>query len=162
MVWETNLYKIGTQSSPRTTDLNGDGVLDIVIGAAQNEYQHTEQGVLAIDGNTGEVLWQQEASDQVFGSATFNDITGDGVQDVFISGRSRILKALNGTNGAVIWDYSYQFEHDSILQHARFNFYNSVLVPDQNHDGIRDLLVVNGGNSKVMPNTETVVRPGHS
>ena len=96
LVWETNLYAIGSQSSPRTADLNGDGVLDIVIGAAKNEYQHNEQGILAINGATGMVLWQQEASDQVFGSATFNDITGDGVQDVFISGRSRNLKALDG------------------------------------------------------------------
>jgi outer membrane protein assembly factor BamB len=155
LVWDVNLFRIGSQSSPRTVDLNGDGVLDIVMGAGANEYQKSKQGILAIDGKTGAIIWEQEAPDQVYGAATFCDINGDSVKDVFIGGRSPHFKALDGRSGKVIWEYLYQdHKGDSIMQHARFNFNNSILVPDQNDDGIPDLLTVNGGNSKADPYSE--------
>lgn len=160
LAWEKNFPVIGSQSSPMATDLNGDGVLDIVIGAGKNEYQHSEQGVLALNGVNGEVLWEQESEDQVYASATFCDITGDGIKDVFIGGRSPHLRALDGSNGKVIWAYKYQYENDPVLKNARFNFQNSVIVPDQSNDGIDDLLIVNGGNSKAPPNDETDRYPG--
>jgi outer membrane protein assembly factor BamB len=154
LVWDMNFPRIGSQSSPRATDLNDDGVLDIVMGAGQNEYQPSDHGIFALNGKTGEVLWQQGAPDQVYGCATFLDITADGIQDIFIGGRSPHFKAINGKNGAILWEYNYHYEGDSILKHARFNFNNSVLVPDQNSDGLPDLLTVNGGNSKAAPNSE--------
>jgi outer membrane protein assembly factor BamB len=154
LVWDKNLYTIGSQSSPRAADLNGDGVLDIVMGAGKNEFQHSDQGIIALDGKTGEVLWQQEANDQVYGAATFGDITGDGVPDIFIGGRSPNLKALDGKTGAVLWEYKYRFENDPVLKYARFNFYNVMLIPDQNNDGLPDLLTINGGNASAEPDSE--------
>lgn len=155
LLWDINLFRIGSQSSPRTVDLNGDGVLDIVMGAGANEYQKSRQGILAIDGKTGATLWEQEAPDQVYGAATFYDVNGDSIKDVFIGGRSPHFKALNGKSGKVIWEYLYEnHKDDPIMQYARFNFNNSVLVPDQNDDGIPDLLTVNGGNSKADPYSE--------
>ena len=151
LVWDKNFPLIGSQSSPRASDLNGDGTLDIIIGAGQNEYQQSEQGILAIDGESGEILWKQAAEDQVYGSATLHDITGDGVDDVFIGGRSPHFKALDGKTGRVLWKYNYGDRKDSILKHARFNFNNAVLVPDQDADGHMDLLTVNGGNSQAAP-----------
>lgn len=151
LVWDKNFPRIGSQSSPRTTELNGDGTLDIVIGAGENEYQHSKQGILALDGKTGELLWQQESEDQVYGSPTLYDITGDGTDDVFIGGRSPQFRALDGRSGAIIWEYRYRYEKDPILMHAKFNFNNCILVPDQNDDGYADLLTVNGGNSKAAP-----------
>lgn len=161
VAWTEDLPVIGSQSSPRTTDLNGDGVLDIVMGSGKNEYQPSPQGIIALDGKTGKLLWQQESPDQVYGTATFYDITGDGVNDVFIGGRSPHFKALNGKTGEVIWQYRYE-EHqkDSIMKNARFNFNNSELVPDLNNDGLMDLLTVNGGNSKAEPYSEINRYPG--
>jgi hypothetical protein len=160
MIWDKNLYRIGSQSSPRAADLNQDGILDIVMGAGANEYQHSEYGVIAIDGKTGELLWNQEAPDQVYGAATLYDVTNDGIKDVFIGGRSPHFKALDGKTGKILWEYHYAHQTDSILKHARFNFNNSVLIPDQNGDGLQELLTVNGGNSKADPNSEVNRFPG--
>lgn len=154
IVWDKNIFRIGSQSSPRAADLNQDGILDIVMGAGLNEYQASDHGVIAIDGETGELLWKQHAPDQMYGSATLYDVTGDGISDVFIGGRSPHFKALNGRTGDIIWEYKFEHAGDSILKHARFNFNNSVLVPDQNGDGFQELMTVNGGNSKADPYSE--------
>ncbi|MGB3585586.1 MAG: PQQ-binding-like beta-propeller repeat protein [Tunicatimonas sp.] len=160
LLWSKSLYQIGSQSSPKATDLNGDGTLDIVFGAGTEEIASTEYGVVALDGKTGELLWQQSATASIVGSATFYDITGDSIDDIFIGGRNHNLMALNGANGEVIWKYEYVFEDDSILQYARYNFYNSTLVPDQNNDGHPDLLTVNGGNWDALPGSINDRFPG--
>ncbi len=160
LVWSENIYMIGSQSSPRAVDLNQDGVKDIVMGAGQGEIDHSDHGIIALDGKTGEMLWKQEAQTQMVGSATFYDITGDTVPDVIIGGREREFKALNGRNGQVIWSYSYQFENDPILQYARYNFYNGVLIPDQNGDDVPELLTANGGNWVAKPDSTNNRYPG--
>ena len=161
LVWTKDIPVIGSQSSPRTTDLNNDGILDIVIGAGKNEFQQSEMGILAFDGKSGNLLWKQQSSDQVFGSATFYDVTGDQVKDVFIGGRSPQLKAIDGKSGAIIWEYKHErYNNDPVMRYARYNFNNSVLVPDQNNDGLNDLLTINGGNARAEPYLETDRFPG--
>jgi outer membrane protein assembly factor BamB len=160
LVWSRELPGIGSQSSPRTADLNQDGTLDIVMGAGNNEGQDSRQGIIAINGLTGELLWQQASKDQVYGSASFHDINDDQVVDVFIGGRTPDFYALDGKTGNVLWKFEYHHEHDSILKHARFNFNSSALVPDQNQDGHPDLLNINGGNSLAVPGQEKDRYPG--
>ena len=41
VVWTKDIPVIGSMSSPRTADLNNDGVLDIVMGAGKNEFEKT-------------------------------------------------------------------------------------------------------------------------
>lgn len=152
LIWSKNYPVIGSQSSPRTEDINEDGTLDIIMGAGKNEFQESDMGVLAFDGKTGNVIWKQHAPDQVFGSATFCDVNGDNIKDVFIGGRSPQLKAIDGKTGKLIWEYKAdRYKDDPVLKHVRFNFNNSVIVPDQNNDGISDLLTVNGGNALANP-----------
>jgi outer membrane protein assembly factor BamB len=160
LIWNNGQPVIGSQSSPRAADLNGDHILDIVMGAGKNEFQKSDRGVVAFDGKTGDLLWKHGSDDQVYGCATFYDVTGDDVPDIFIGGRSPHFKALNGKTGEMLWEYKYEYQNDSILQYAHFNFNNSVLVPDQNGDGLMDLLTVNGGNAKAAPNDERERFPG--
>jgi outer membrane protein assembly factor BamB len=160
LVWEQNFPVIGSQSSPRTIDINHDGTDDIIMGACKNEYIPNDQAVLALDGKTGNLLWTTDAPDQVYGSATLIDITEDGNQDVIISGRWGYLRALDGQNGKTIWNYTYTDSIDPILKHTKYNFYNSVLIPDQNGDGKEDLLIQNGGNHRAAPDDSIHRYPG--
>lgn len=160
VVWNQGFPVIGSQSSPRAADLNGDGTDDLVLGACKNEYQSTDYGVIALDGKSGEMIWHTDSRDQVYGSATLVDVNGDSTLDVIIGGRWAYLRALNGRTGETFWNYSPPDTNDPVLKYARFNFFNSVLVPDQSGDGLRDLLIQNGGNHAAKPQSFSDRFPG--
>jgi len=67
--------------------LTGDTIMDIVVGGGE-EGVPTSYGMMAFDGATGNMLWNVSANDEVFGSAVFQDITNDGIKDVFMGGRT--------------------------------------------------------------------------
>ncbi len=147
--WAKELPGIGTFSSPRLTDLNGDGIKDIILGAGRAEFQHCDSAVIALDGNNGQLLWNVSAKDQMFGSAALRDINGDGVNDIVINGRSAELKAINGKNGHLLWEF-YQGKKKPASQ-GWYNFYNPQWVSDLDGDGIKDILISNGGDVMVEP-----------
>lgn len=131
-------------SSAHTAYLNADTILDIVIGGGY-ELEYRDKAVNAYDGATGEILWQQDSRGQFFGSAVFQDITGDGIDDVFINGRVAQLNAYNGSTGELLWEF-YPDDTTSPSDSGWYNFYNMQWVPDQDGDGILDILAPNGGD----------------
>lgn len=158
--WRLDLLKQGTFSSPRAADLNGDGILDIVLGAGKNEGERSEYGVVAVDGLTGQEMWKYPCFNQMVGSANFYDINQDGTTDILIGGRNKQLFALNGKNGELIWEYEVASEEFNRYGYARFNFYNPQLIPDQNADGLKEVLVANGGNVHASIGDESRRFPG--
>lgn len=154
--WSAKFEGMGLFSSPRVTDFNGDGVGDIVLGAGREEFKPCDTAVIAINGVDGSMLWKVANIDHVFTSAALKDLNGDGVQDVFIGGRSATLLALNGKNGDIIWKF------DRTKGGVKwFNFYNVQFVKDQDGDGIEDILVSNGGNVMAAPFEKKDRRPGN-
>jgi outer membrane protein assembly factor BamB len=149
--WSVILPRHNTFSSPRVADLNGDGVRDVILGTGKAEFEYADTAVVALDGKTGRMLWKVPARDQVFGSATLHDVTGDGVPEIFISGRSAVLLAVNGRTGKVLWEYFPGKDRTQAYRIGLFNFYNPQVVPDQNGDGTDDLLVANGGDVRALP-----------
>ncbi len=150
--WATTLPDIGSSSSPRLTDLTGDGILDIILGAGRQELQSSDTAVIALDGASGELLWQVAARDQIVGSALLYDITGDGIEDVFIGGRRAELMAIDGARGNVLWEfYAAGDTLDPGISAGLYNFYNPQRIPDQDGDGRDDLLVANGGDYLADP-----------
>jgi outer membrane protein assembly factor BamB len=149
--WMAEFKEIGTHSSPRAADLNGDGVKDLIIGTAKKEFEQTPTGVMAVDGATGKILWKVPARDQIYGSAGLLDINQDGVPDVVIGGRAAELKAIDGKTGKIIWEFFPKGNSMAPRKKGWFNFYNPQIIPDQNNDGLPDILVTNGGDILVPP-----------
>ena len=145
--WAKKFPGIGSFSSPRIADLNNDNVGDIILGAGKEEFKASDSAVIAIDGKNGKLLWKVSGIDQVFGSAAFLDITNDGIVDVFINGRSAQLFAINGKSGDLIW----KFKKPKGQEKSWFNFYNPQIIPDQNNDGQKDILISNGGDVLAEP-----------
>jgi outer membrane protein assembly factor BamB len=154
--WSAKFEGMGLFSSPRVADFNGDGVGDIVLGAGREEFKPCDTAVIAINGVDGSMLWKVANIDHVFTSAALKDLNGDGVQDVFIGGRSATLFALNGKNGDVIWRF------DRTKGGVKwFNFYNVQFVKDQDGDHVEDILVSNGGNVMAAPFEKKDRKPGN-
>ncbi len=146
--WTTELSAVGTFSSPRVTDLDQDGVLDIVLGAGREEFQACDSAVVAINGLDGSLMWSVHSSDQMFGSAIFQDIDGDAVDDVFIGGRSAELIAISGRTGEELWRFRSANAEET---EGWYNFYNPQWIPDQTGDGVMDMIVSNGGDVHAAP-----------
>ena len=144
--WKISIPEIGLTSSPRPVDLNGDGILDLVVGGGGSEFVATDYGVMAIDGSDGDILWKVGTWNQVVSSPVFKDINSDGTPDVIIGGRSAIFMAIDGISGKVIWQYlDYNPEMDLINDTSYLNFYTPQFVEDVDEDGYEDLLVSFGG-----------------
>lgn len=149
--WDQLIRNTGTFSSPRATDLNRDGIKDIVFGAGKVEFQPSDSGVIALNGADGSILWMVGARDQIFGSPGFMDITNDGIPEVFIGGRSAELMAIDGENGNILWEYFPQGDSVDFTEFRVYNFYNPQFVRDADDDGVLDLLIANGGYVKAGP-----------
>jgi outer membrane protein assembly factor BamB len=147
--WDITIDEVYSASSPQAIDLNDDGIKDIVMGAGGQEWVHTKVGIVAINGADGSVMWSAPARNQIVGSALFLDINDDKTPDVIIGGREAELQALDGRNGKVIWKF-FEKEGGMIARlEGLYNFYNPQLVLDQNQDGLRDILICNGGDALI-------------
>lgn len=157
LIWESPLDSVNCFGSPRTADLNGDGFLDIVIGAGVIDSVRSN-GAIAINGKTGAVLWNVKAHTQVFGNPLFYDINNDNTPDVFITGRHALLKAINGKTGEVLWDFYPAGENILPANDTIFNFYSPQFIPSADNDTLPDLLLANGGNHYAAT-TDSTIRP---
>ena len=104
LTWQTFVDSIPTLSSPRPSDLNNDGILDIVIGGG-TEGEISNSGVMAFDGTNGSLLWKSSSRSELYGSPVFYDVNDDGIEDVFITGREAQFLAFDGNTGTLLWDF---------------------------------------------------------
>lgn len=148
--WSTFIDSVSTLSSPRSIDLNNDGIKDLVLGAGTDS-TYSNYGVVAVDGNTGQILWNLPTPDEIFTSAVFNDINNDSISDVFIGGRNAQLYAIDGSNGNIIWEYFPQNLGLNPSDSSLYNFYSSQICNDYDGDNVNDILVTNGGDHKAAP-----------
>ena len=81
--WVSSIDSVSVLSSPRATDLNNDGIKDIVIGSGTDS-TFSNYGVVAFDGSNGQTLWAMPTNDEIFTSAQFIDLNNDLTDDIII------------------------------------------------------------------------------
>jgi hypothetical protein len=122
-------------SATGQVDLTGDGRLEMVLC-------EPELGkVTIIDGASGSQLWHRADQSQLGWAASAHpDLDGDGIRDLLIAapgfggGATGHVVACRGSDGAVLWQCTYGSAE------ADFGLGLGV-VPDQDSDGVADLLV---------------------
>ena len=129
------------------SDLNGDGVPDLVVGAGLADYSHQNAGaVYLVSGADGSVLRRHDGPgvDHRFGFlvCSAGDANGDGVEDYAASARrdnpfrypSGLVQLFSGADGSLIREYRSARNWDR---------FGHTLAPagDVNGDGFDDLLI---------------------
>ena len=142
--WSSAFDAVRSYSSPRATDLNADGVEDIILGAGIDGFA-SPYGALAIDGQNGNTLWQMESSNEIFSSPVSHYFNGYNIDDVLVAGRDAELRLIDGSDGSLIWKF-WNSNTTNPNDSGWFNFYSPQIVDDLNNDGIADLLCANGGD----------------
>jgi hypothetical protein len=149
-----------TISSPGLADLNADGVPDIVFGTGIERIRmrggqlvfigepETPGHVVAVSGDTNEILWEAPHPGDAFTTPRFADLNGDGVPDVVMGGREGALSALSGRDGSVLWQVNPGAVADTPNP---YNFFTPALTSDLDGDGVPELVVTYGGDDLRLP-----------
>lgn len=143
-VWSKAFTRLSTESPVRTVDINGDGASDIVMGYSvddsiqyqsethgsvpkceveNNGYREMvscEGGILALDGVTGNTLWQRWTPSIVFSIICRIDLNKDAQIDCVASGRGGVSEMF-----AIL---QVQFFSNDILLIFRINSFSCVFV----------------------------------
>ncbi|MDO7877155.1 FG-GAP-like repeat-containing protein [Hymenobacter sp. ASUV-10] len=138
-----NSIDVGDTSNPTVTDLDGDGLLDLLVGKLDGSISHYEQ--MAANGPTFALVTASFNTIDVGNNSapTLTDLDGDGLLDMLVGKRDGTLShyeqtAANGLSFALVT--------------AGFNgiyvgFYAAPTLTDLDGDGLLDLLVgENDGN----------------
>ncbi|MBI2900511.1 MAG: protein kinase, partial [Planctomycetes bacterium] len=115
---------------PALADLDGDGVLDCVIGSHDSK-------VYAISGRDGAKLWEFKTGSGIESSPALADLNGDGVPDCVVGSDDSQIYAISGRDGAKLWEFMTLGAVSS-----------SPALADLNGDGVPDC-VAGSDDSKV-------------
>ena len=101
--------------------------------------------LLALDGLSGDTVWQAKVNFDVFSLRCEFDVNLDGITDCLASGRLGGFIALNGKDGSILWVV------DSSITFPKYNFYFPLIVSDLDFDGVPDIIVTHGGDADYPP-----------
>ncbi|MFH1465262.1 MAG: PQQ-binding-like beta-propeller repeat protein [Pseudomonadota bacterium] len=127
VLWQANIGG-DAEAAPGLYDANGDGVLDVAIGAEEGSF-------FVLDGRSGETLFMIPSSRGDYGQVGFvappalYDANGDGVRDVFAPGRDNWLHAVDGRTGKPLWSNQHQS-----------GLHGAPIVTDTDRDGRPELI----------------------
>ncbi|XP_052780569.1 uncharacterized protein LOC128217450 [Mya arenaria] len=178
--WRKIIQKRASEGAEMLFDVDGDGLDDVILGSGNTErfagaacammevqdqpgsdlfhnlrtmcnitgFQYPCFGsIMALRGYDGKVLWDIDVRSEVlFFNCEQFDFDKDGKQDCIATGRMGTIIAFNPRNGSSFW----VLEDDDWLK-ATWNVYRPTAMPDLDGDGIPEMLVANGGDTRKEP-----------
>ena len=172
-----NTPDVGSRASPSTFDLNGDGLLDLMIGSSTGTtYGYMNTGTSTNPAWTATSGWDVPPptqgscpgqtigpSDITFAHPAVGDMNGDGVPDIMLVGlRSGICAYQNtGTNTAPVWTRTPAWDVPTAATPTLTNKFNGPALGDLDGDGKLDLMVGQSSGTTVYAyrNTGTTSVP---
>ncbi|KAK3928753.1 Protein FAM234B [Frankliniella fusca] len=153
-VWVQTFPKLTSETAVRLSDVNHDGVLDIILGYGTGTDGRNVPdfvctlyfgrdppclgGLVALNGKTGEVVWQHWTRRPVFSVDCSADLTKDGVNDCLVGGKGGLLHVVNGHDGSLLWHLEDQLERQQT--EAVLDVYAAQYIPDVDNDGFLDVI----------------------
>ncbi|XP_014251713.1 uncharacterized protein LOC106667930 isoform X2 [Cimex lectularius] len=145
-IWYKTFPWMKSEAALVMVDVNQDGIDDVIIGYSTNqhpgscvEFPNAKDvcggGVLALDGKTGDTLWQHWTHKDVLFVDCSADISSDKIKDCLISGKGGVLTATDGKTGKFIWGKSPPKESKLI------DLYTAQFISDIDGDKYPDVLV---------------------
>lgn len=97
-------------------------------------------GVIALDGLTGNTIWQHWTSHPVFMVDCSADLTEDKTNDCLISGKGGMLQLVNGHDGSNVWQYVEQAGEAELHGEPLVDVFSAQFIEDVDGDGLPDVL----------------------
>lgn len=159
-VWSRTFAKLNSEAPLRKTDLDGDGIDDIILGFGVDDSIEVENsndipqctthngqmdlcegGVLAMNGKTGEVMWKFWSSFAIFSLLCKFDINSDAINDCVVSGPGGLLVSLDGKSGRLLWEMKeFNMRTPDEIDENSVDLYTVNLIKDINDDQFPDLV----------------------
>ena len=140
--WEQDFFPAMSESNLELFDMNHDGVLDVLM---MEDFSQCTARLVAMDGETGGVVWQREVNFPAFAVRCELDVNLDGVMDCLVAGRGGGFAAIDGGRGTLLW------EVDPSIVFPLYNFYFPLVVRDLDDDGVNDIINMHGGDVSYKP-----------
>ncbi|MGY6587970.1 MAG: FHA domain-containing protein [Wenzhouxiangella sp.] len=112
-------------STPAIADINGDGVLDLIVADADGH-------VTAFDGHEGQIIFSTPLPGRIIASVAVADLTANGAAEVIVGTNNGRVFVLNAS-GQIVWESPGDLGLGEIT--------NRPVLVDVNGDGIRDVIV---------------------
>lgn len=156
-VWSKAISKMSSETPIRKTDVNGDGIDDVIIGYGIDESLEygqaprctitktgedgiCEGGILALNGATGATLWQRWTTLTVFSIYCSVDLNNDQINDCVAAGRGGLIISVNGKDGDVLWELK---DVDGVgITDILIDLYTINPIRDLDGDQISDIVAV--------------------
>ncbi|XP_053989156.1 uncharacterized protein LOC128881821 [Hylaeus volcanicus] len=175
MLWTRSLPKLISESPLRSSDVNDDGVEDIIVGFSTGlDMSDTPEyvcelyfegqipcfgGVLALNGKTGDTLWMHWTDRAIFSVDCSLDLTNDKIKDCIICGYGGILRAIDGHDGSIVWKIPVQ-ELSTSEDWKLSEIYDAKFIADIDGDEIGDVIASHTVQSREIHLSEILVISG--